>query len=255
MSIFKKIKARYILALYSLSIILGIILIESVPLLKELVDKETIWGEYISTFIFILFMYIFIFRKDLATIKININSKDIDFKCISKYYLILSGLYISKLLLSISGGGNESKTTLTFFVYAVILAPIVEEVIMRGFLLNRFKMKFGLVVGVVLSSLAFYFAHFQLINLTTLLSGMLYAIVFLKTKNIINAIVLHSANNLTMFGIYLIQARNFFPDLSDNQMIAVLCISIISILASFTFGIIAIKKYLSSNTKTTIITN
>ncbi|EUJ31257.1 caax amino protease family protein [Listeria floridensis FSL S10-1187] len=90
---------------------------------------------------------------------------------------------------------------LTIFVSVVILAPIVEEVIFRGFVMKIIFWKYPK-IGFVVSTLLFTFAHIP----TNFSSFLIYfvmafglALMYYKTKRLEACILLHFANNLIAF--------------------------------------------------------
>jgi len=91
--------------------------------------------------------------------------------------------------------------SICFYIAVVsLVAPVWEEFIFRGFLLPSFTRYFRADVSILLSSLIFALAHFsieRLIPLTFL--GMLMCVVYLRSKNILAPIILHSLWNAFAF--------------------------------------------------------
>lgn len=75
----------------------------------------------------------------------------------------------------------------------IILAPILEELIFRGFLLNRWKEKYGSAKAIVLSSLIFGLLHVEILG--GVVFGALLCLIYLKTKSLIGPIIVHMTNN------------------------------------------------------------
>jgi hypothetical protein len=77
-----------------------------------------------------------------------------------------------------------------------VLAPIVEEVVFRGIILQRWAYRWGTRTGVIASSALFadghgeWFGHF--------LFGMLMALLYLRTRRLWVPIVAHGINNLVL---------------------------------------------------------
>jgi len=96
---------------------------------------------------------------------------------------------------------SNDLVSICFYVAVVsLVAPVWEEMIFRGFLLPSFTRYFRMDVSVLLSSLIFALAHFsmeRLIPLTFL--GMLMCVVYLRSKNILAPIILHSLWNAFAF--------------------------------------------------------
>lgn len=94
---------------------------------------------------------------------------------------------------------EESSSNLSAFLYffpvGVIAAPIIEEIFFRGILLNKWSEKYGNVKGVLFSSLIFMILHIGSLMLPQLLMGLLCAIVYIRTKNLIYPILAHALYN------------------------------------------------------------
>jgi membrane protease YdiL (CAAX protease family) len=79
---------------------------------------------------------------------------------------------------------------------AAVLAPIVEELVFRGIILQRWAYRWGTRTGVIASSALFavghgeWFGHF--------LFGMLMALLYLRTRRLWVPIVAHGINNLVL---------------------------------------------------------
>ncbi|GAA0371578.1 hypothetical protein GCM10008932_23620 [Alkalibacterium iburiense] len=82
------------------------------------------------------------------------------------------------------------------FVTAVIFAPLVEEVVFRGYLMNKWVDKYGLNKGIWFSSLIFMIVHFQSLFIPQLLLGLFCAIIYAKYNNLFYPIIAHALYNL-----------------------------------------------------------
>ena len=80
------------------------------------------------------------------------------------------------------------------FVSIVILAPLLEEVLFRGIILQRWSVKWSVVSGIILSSLFFGLLHFNVLGLFNF--GLVMALLYLRTHSLWLPIILHSLNNL-----------------------------------------------------------
>lgn len=94
----------------------------------------------------------------------------------------------------ISTDGGLSPAYL--FIIAVIVAPIVEEIVFRGYIMNKWIDKYSVKKGVFFSSLLFMLIHFSSLFIPQLLLGLLCALVYVKYQNIFYAIFTHSLYNL-----------------------------------------------------------
>src|SRR5215831_4798038 len=76
----------------------------------------------------------------------------------------------------------------------VLVAPLTEEILCRGILLNRWAAKWGVTEGILLSSLVFAIPHIIRAP-ATFLSGICFGIMYIKTRTLWTPIVAHSLYN------------------------------------------------------------
>ncbi|AJH72742.1 CPBP family intramembrane metalloprotease [Bacillus tropicus] len=91
---------------------------------------------------------------------------------------------------------NTSNIYMTIFTFvsACVLAPIMEEVIFRGFFLQRMAYKWGIKKAVIISSIIFGLGHFDVIG--AFMFGVVMCLLYIKTQNIWTNIAVHALNNL-----------------------------------------------------------
>ncbi|KGN03127.1 CAAX protease [Clostridium novyi A str. 4570] len=85
--------------------------------------------------------------------------------------------------------------TIYEFILVVILAPIAEELIFRGVILNRLKMRWGVGPAIIISSILFGVLHINLAIIGAFLFGVMMCIVYMKTRNIFVTMLIHCVNN------------------------------------------------------------
>jgi membrane protease YdiL (CAAX protease family) len=88
------------------------------------------------------------------------------------------------------------------FFIGVIVAPIVEEFLFRGFLLHRFTIKWGIRTAVLASSFIFGILHADILG--AFLFGLVMCILYLKTGTILVPIFCHMLNNCIAFGMEML---------------------------------------------------
>lgn len=132
---------------------------------------------------------------------------------IAGYYLILLVLLISLAIIATSAGvdmaprpdgksgGTEIFTVMggfwLTFALSVVVAPIAEEVVFRGVLFPAIIKRYGLIAGVVLSSLIFTLVHINPIQMISVLPlGIYLAIMYHRTRSIYPGMILHATWNL-----------------------------------------------------------
>jgi membrane protease YdiL (CAAX protease family) len=101
--------------------------------------------------------------------------------------------------------GNE---LLIWLILTPILVPFLEESIWRGYCLPRFSKP---VSGIILTAVSFAFFHGifnPLILLATFIQGIVWGLLYLKTKSIIPGLLLHIISRYLLFipgFVYLIR--------------------------------------------------
>ena len=82
----------------------------------------------------------------------------------------------------------------------VIIPPIIEETIFRGFIFPAFSQKFGLVFGAIVTSVLFGFAHLQAnVSVYTFALGLVLCFMYVRLKSIFPGMALHMLNNYLAF--------------------------------------------------------
>jgi hypothetical protein len=126
------------------------------------------------------------------------------------YPLILWADIITQRLF---GGGSSRQNVVEFFsgsrtieqrimiiVFAIAIAPVIEEFLFRFFLYNVFKRYFGRLIGVTFSALLFAAAHAHFPSFVPLfILGSCFAIAYEWSGSILVAMTMHSLfNSLTL---------------------------------------------------------
>lgn len=82
----------------------------------------------------------------------------------------------------------------TMLMAILVLAPVMEEIVFRGVLLNRWTARYGARKAIVLSALVFALVH--VISPATFFLGLLAGIAYVRTRSLLVPIYLHFVNNL-----------------------------------------------------------
>ncbi|WP_018954178.1 CPBP family intramembrane glutamic endopeptidase [Thioalkalivibrio sulfidiphilus] len=96
-----------------------------------------------------------------------------------------------------SDGSIPVLANLLNLVSLVVLAPLIEEILFRGYLLHRLAQKWGLWVGVVVSSALFGAVHPD--TLAAAVTGFGLALLYLKTRTLWAPILAHALYNLLVW--------------------------------------------------------
>jgi membrane protease YdiL (CAAX protease family) len=82
----------------------------------------------------------------------------------------------------------------------VLLPPILEETIFRGFLFSALAKRWGVIWGAIISSAIFGIAHWQAnISIYTFILGLLLCFMYVRLKSIVPGIFVHMLNNYLAF--------------------------------------------------------
>lgn len=145
-----------------------------------------------------------------------------------------------------------AATVIPSFILIVIVAPIVEELIFRATLLQKLRVRFGTVAGILISSAIFSLIHMNSGMIGHFTIGIFLSIFYLQTKNIWVPILCHALNNLIAFSSARIDAggeMDFGQAVSEIQQVG----PYVGIYAFFCLGFLiwlAIKLIRKLNTET-----
>ena len=113
----------------------------------------------------------------------------------------------SNPLLEIVLNNNNYFAFILLFITTTILAPFFEEIVFRGVLLPILSRDFGIIVGVLTSSLVFAIAHLSIGELPALfILGIGLASTRLISGRLTSSIIMHSLwNGLTFLNLFLLR--------------------------------------------------
>lgn len=89
----------------------------------------------------------------------------------------------------------DPLTFLLDAITSIIFAPILEELIFRGVLFNRLKIRIGIIGAILISSGIFAIGHEFGGIISAFLFGICMCIIYLKTDNILMTMSIHFINN------------------------------------------------------------
>ena len=132
-------------------------------------------------------------------------------------------------------------------VYAIIIAPIIEEIVFRGFVLKNFS-RYNVYTGIVLSGLFFGLMHGNFYQfIFTVPFGMALAYMTVKSNSILPAIFAHFLANAGVTAINLVGLYN--EELSDGIFVVWLAFFICVGLLMLFIGLATKSIRLPKNTK------
>jgi uncharacterized protein len=107
--------------------------------------------------------------------------------------------------------GNSLLSYIWNFIALVVVAPIAEELLFRGIILNRWRERWGTPRALIFSSLFFGFLHPHPIGLS--MFGLVVGLLYLRDKTLWTPIFCHAINNLFAFSSIVYSGSN--PDRTD----------------------------------------
>jgi hypothetical protein len=119
----------------------------------------------------------------------------------------------------------DSSVIILDAIGAIIFAPVVEELVFRGVLFNRLKIRTGIVPAMIISSFIFAIGHDFGGITSAFLFGICMCILYLKTDNILIPMSVHFTNNVaaTLLSIsHLDVALAQFPLLVPSMILSII---------------------------------
>lgn len=93
-----------------------------------------------------------------------------------------------------------TKSPVTSLLQVCIIAPIIEEILMRGFVLEGLKNTYGVIMALLFSSLLFAILHSNMVQtLSAFVCGVILGLLYIKTNSIFCCIIAHCGYNLISY--------------------------------------------------------
>lgn len=124
-------------------------------------------------------------------------------------------------------------------VSTMFLAPVVEEVVFRGYMLGRFLKWFKVRHAIVLSAAIFALCHVSLLWMVyAFFMGVLLAWVAIREDNTVYSAVLHIGFNISVFPIWVINGNDRWKELLFGDSLRVSLLGLLSL-----FGALAALRH------------
>ncbi len=93
-----------------------------------------------------------------------------------------------------------SKAPVISLLQICILAPTIEEILMRGYLLDGLSVSYGSIIALLVSSFLFALLHFNMVQtLSAFICGVILGLLYLKTGSIFCCILIHAGYDLISY--------------------------------------------------------
>ncbi|NEQ87953.1 MAG: CPBP family intramembrane metalloprotease, partial [Moorea sp. SIO2I5] len=130
---------------------------------------------------------------------------------------------------------------------AIVCAPLLEELICRGIILQKWAMKWGIKAGIFTSSLLFAIFHLRFDIVGLFIAGTIFCVLYFKTGKLIVPILCHSLYNtiVTIFRIrhYYSSSNVDFISVNDYQASMEPLLGQKAIVAAISFAVIMVFLY------------
>lgn len=173
------------------------------------------YAKYLNLFSIILCMVVFLIlltRKNHFKINLfqNISVQGIllAIGCAALFYFILDkGLdpVFEKIFPASEESYQQtleslSSSPIISLIRVCVLAPVIEEILMRGFLLDGLAGKYGKVIALLVSAFFFALLHFNMVQtLSAFICGIVLGLLYLHTGSIFCCMLAHIGYNLISY--------------------------------------------------------
>lgn len=126
-------------------------------------------------------------------------------------------------------------TPLTMTFGALLIGPILEEIIFRGIILKGLLIRYSAKNAIIISAILFGLIHGKpLLILPAIITGLFFGWIYYKTKSIGTTILLHSITNLfALSGVFLMQKLKIYISLYQFNSYRIISILISFIILTF----------------------
>ncbi len=141
-----------------------------------------------------------------------------------------------------------NRPILLMIISTSIVAPIFEEVIYRGIILEQLNRRYGAIKAIIISSLLFGLMHLNLHQgINGFFLGIVLGFIYIKTNSLLLSMFLHFANN----SLVIMSAFIPFIDLSSEKfhLVQLLCGAILLLIVYKFFNNIEIDSNRKFNLK------
>ena len=181
---------------------------------------------YLALLLLLVLIYQIVYVKYLGATKYDLKFPPVKLivsVALMTPFYILTVQYLFLLFHYVRGGifevdpEVESELAPIFFgtLRVVLFGPAVEELVLRVMMISQAQTRKGLFFAVVFSSLLFSVLHLSHL-FAHLLTGVLYALVLISTRNIWCSIICHALHNLSVSCFGFIQYMN--PSLVETDV-------------------------------------
>lgn len=174
----------------------------------------------------------------LWTVKVNKSALyDLFFVGILFISFSLAFIIIEAMLFK-EGQMEYEKIYWQKLIISALLAPIVEELICRGIILQSFVHKYSVKKAVWLSAILFFIIHLNIFNLLTIFVGVMFAVLMIRHCNLYITMTIH------FFWNFILQVKPLLIEMLHSVSNTISICMLILCLSMFVLGVVkSIRQY------------
>jgi len=171
--------------------------------------KELVFGEYsfvaLRLFYITFFVLLFCLEKRYQSISSMLVGKSLSRKDVISFSWFAVGCLVFRLINRAVLPGEAAFFSVKMFVDNCVIAPLNEEIVFRGIILAGLLATFPerKIESIVLSTVIFAVSHQDALSFpffsSLLLGGLLYGVCYVRYRNVVSCLILHSAWNAMGF--------------------------------------------------------
>jgi membrane protease YdiL (CAAX protease family) len=183
-----------------------------IVLRRALGTHISVWLNLLTLILFNCTFLILLIRKNQLKISIfnNITLKGVLLAvgCSVMFYIVLDNFidpFIDSIFTASAEEYREAIAQLkqfpaANFIRICLLAPIVEEILMRGCILSSLQKKHGTAIALIVSSILFAVLHFNFVQtISALICGLVLGWLYINTGTLFCCILAHALYNFISF--------------------------------------------------------
>ena len=159
------------------------------------------------------------------------------FGIVAMVMMLAASIVIDPLLALLPAPPDATGRGLWALVTVVVLAPVLEELLCRGILLESLQARYGVITALWASSLFFAVMHLHVtLAVNALVLGLILGFIYLRTDSLYATILLHGFNNaiamtLLLFGMESLTLSELLPNRTLYACVYVLALAVFALAA------------------------
>lgn len=159
------------------------------------------------------------------------------------FYIIGISRNSAEDTLSNTRHNNSTIVPIIIGIRTVVLTPIIEEIIVRGIIYERLRIKYHVRKALIFSSLLFGIFHIGALPIPEIISGLMFGAWYIKTKSLKTSILVHMLYNfLAVTGAlnFLLIPLGMLKVFTPSQE-SVLCIVVVLVLTILMISYLVVR--------------